>query len=152
MKVLDVYNSIVGGIIAVLTFVFGEHWILFALFLLCNAIDFLTGTMKAKITKTESSSAGLIGIVKKFAYWIIILIAFLAAYVFTELGNSFLHIDLSITALFGWFTLATLFINECRSIIENLVEIGVDVPQVLIKGLAVTDRLINGEETENDSD
>ena len=34
-------------------------------------------------------------------------------------------------------------INEVRSILENLVEYGLDVPYVLIKGLAVTERLLN---------
>lgn len=150
MDVLDKYNTIVGGIIAVFSFLFGEHWILFALFLLCNAIDYLTGIVKAKLSKTESSDIGLLGIIKKFSYWIIILIAFLASYVFVELGNEFLGIDLSVTKILGWFTLATLFVNECRSILENLVEIGVDVPEILIKGLAVTDKLINGEEVENE--
>ena len=32
MKVIDTYNAIVGSIVAVLSYIFGEHWILFALF------------------------------------------------------------------------------------------------------------------------
>lgn len=51
--------------------------------------------------------------------------------------------DLSFLALLGWFTLGCLLINEVRSILENLVEYGLDVPYVLIKGLAVTERLLN---------
>ena len=35
-----------------------------------------------------------------------------------------------------------LIINEARSILENLVELGVKVPEVLIKGLAITEKLI----------
>ena len=47
--------------------------------------------------------------------------------------------------LIGWFTLAgpRWVFNEVRSIIENLVELGYNVPTVLIKGLAVTEKLIN---------
>lgn len=37
----------------------------------------------------------------------------------------------------GWFTLATFIINEIRSILENLVILGVDVPSFLINGLEV---------------
>ena len=33
MKVIDTYNAIVGAAVAVLSYIFGEHWILFALFL-----------------------------------------------------------------------------------------------------------------------
>ena len=36
---------------------------------------------------------------------------------------------------FGWFTLTCLIINESRSILENLVEIGIKVPSFLIAGL-----------------
>ena len=31
MKVIDTYNAIVGAVVAVLSYIFGEHWILFAL-------------------------------------------------------------------------------------------------------------------------
>ena len=36
MKVIDTYNAIVGAAVAVLSYIFGEHWILFALFLAFN--------------------------------------------------------------------------------------------------------------------
>ena len=47
------------------------------------------------------------------------------------------------SVLIGWFTLGMFIINEIRSILENLVEIGVDVPIWLIKGLEVADKKIN---------
>ena len=31
MKVIDTYNALVGSVVAVLTYIFGEHWLLFAL-------------------------------------------------------------------------------------------------------------------------
>ena len=34
-------------------------------------------------------------------------------------------------------------VNEARSILENLVECGCNVPAVLIKGLAVTEKLMD---------
>ena len=43
MNWMDSYNAIVGSIVAVLSFVFGEHWILFAIFLLFNVADWITG-------------------------------------------------------------------------------------------------------------
>ena len=52
-------------------------------------------------------------------------------------------VDLQITTLLGWFVLASLLINEIRSIVENFVEAGYDVPKVLIKGLEVADKVVN---------
>ena len=99
-----------------------------------NILDYITGTIKSKITKKESSSKGLIGIIKKICYWILIVISFLISYLLIQLGNK-ININLEFIMLFGWFTLTCLIINESRSIIENLVEIGIKVPNFLINGL-----------------
>ena len=142
-KILDTYNEIVGSAVTVLAAIFGSHWYLFIFFLVFNVFDYVTGLMKARKLNKESSSVGLAGIIKKLGYWIIIATAFLTAYALTALGEDILNIDLAFLALLGWFTLACLLINEVRSILENLVEYGLDVPYVLIKGLAVTERLLN---------
>uniref|UniRef100_UPI00326140AC phage holin family protein n=1 Tax=Clostridium sp. NkU-1 TaxID=1095009 RepID=UPI00326140AC len=92
---------------------------------------------------TESSSIGIIGIAKKIGYWIIVSVSFLIPSLFINLGKDMFGINLSFLELLGWFTLATLLINEIRSILENLVEYGCDVPEFLIKGLAVTEKLIS---------
>ena len=47
--------------------------------------------------------------------------------------------------LLGWWVLASLIVNEARSILENLVEMGYDVPDFLVKGLAVTQKLIEAK-------
>lgn len=76
MKVLDTYNTAVGAVIAVLTYIFGEHWALFALFLAFNAADWITGWMKSRIAHKESSSVGWKGVLKKLGYWLMIAVAF----------------------------------------------------------------------------
>ena len=78
----------------------------------------------------------------------IILVAILMPKLFIGLGQDLLGINLKFLLLLGWFTLACLLVNEIRSILENLVECGYNVPAFLIKGLAVTEKLINAE-TEN---
>ena len=57
MKVIDTYNAIVGAAVAVLSYIFGEHWILFALFLAFNVADWITGWMKARLTHKENSKS-----------------------------------------------------------------------------------------------
>jgi toxin secretion/phage lysis holin len=145
LNYIDSYNAIVGGIVTFLTMVLGEHWILFVLFLLFNVIDFITGWMKARMTKKENSIKGFKGVIKKLGYWLIILVSFSTSVLFIEIGEV-LKIDLSITTMLGWFVLASLAINEIRSIIENIVECGYKVPQILIKGLDIANKAINKKE------
>lgn len=141
-KVVNTYNLIAGSVVAFLTIVFGAFWYIFATYFVLNVADWVTGWYKARRLKIETSKAGLKGIVKKMGYWVIILVAFLISKVFIALGRDALNIDLSFLTMIGWFTLATLSVNEARSILENLVECGYAVPDFLIKGLAVTQRLI----------
>ena len=147
MGFIDKYNMFVGGVVTVLTAVFGVFWYLFALFLLFNILDWLTGWYKARKLKEESSKQGLAGIIKKLGYWVILTVAFSVPVAFIKLG-AYLSLDLGFLELIGWFTLASLMVNEVRSILENLVQTGYNVPKILIKGLAVTDTLFNKEDTE----
>ncbi|WP_396631833.1 phage holin family protein [Longibaculum muris] len=147
MNYMDTYNAIVGGIVAVLSFVFGEHWILFAIFLLFNIADWLTGWMKSRMAGKENSVKGWQGVLKKLGYWLMILVAFAASAVFIEIGNT-LGMDLGVTTLLGYFVLASLLVNELRSILENFVEAGYNIPTVLVKGLEVADKVVNQEEQE----
>lgn len=145
LKYIDSYNAVIGAFVAFLSFIFGEHWILFALFLLFNVIDLITGWMKAVMTNKVNSVTGFKGVLKKLGYWLMVLIAFLASVTFVEIGKT-LGIDLGVTRLLGWFVLASLTINELRSIVENLVEAGYDIPIVFTKGLEVADKMINEED------
>ncbi len=141
-KYLDTYNAVVGSVVAVLSYFLGKYWMLFAVFLLFNVIDWITGWMKSYINRKENSNAGLKGVVKKLSYWLMILVAFLASYWFVKIGEV-LGMNLQITTLLGWFVLATLTVNEMRSILENFVEAGFDVPVALVKGLQVAEHMIN---------
>ena len=142
-RIVDTYNLFVGAAVALLSAVFGVYWYVFLAYLVLNVFDWLTGWYKSRKLKEESSKVGLIGIVKKLGYWVIIAVAFIVSSVFVAMGRDLLHIDLSFLTMIGWFTLALLLVNEVRSILENLVECGYNVPAILIKGLAVTEKLIN---------
>ena len=67
--------------------------------------------------------------------------------VFVEIGKV-IGVDLGVTTLLGWFVLASLLINEIRSIVENFVEAGFNVPAVLVKGLEVADKVVNKDQEE----
>ncbi|OUO78549.1 holin [Blautia sp. An249] len=147
--IIDSYNAVVGTVIAVLSYLLGEHWILFVAFLFLNLADWVTGWMKSRMAGKENSVKGWKGVLKKLGYWLMILVAFGASAVFIEIGKT-IGIDLGITTLLGWFVLASLLINEIRSILENFVEAGYHVPTILIKGLEVADKMVNKEESEKE--
>lgn len=143
--ILNGYNAIVGTAVAILSYVLGEHWVLFVAFLLLNVADWLTGWMKSRLANKENSVKGWQGVLKKLGYWLMILVAFGASAIFIEIGRS-IGVDLGITTLLGWFVLASLLINEIRSILENFVEAGFNVPTILVKGLEVADKMVNQDQ------
>lgn len=146
--IIDGYNVIVGTVVAVLSYILGEHWILFVAFLLLNVADWLTGWMKSRINQKENSVKGWQGVLKKLGYWLMVMVAFGASAVFIEIGKA-IGVDLGITTLLGWFVLASLLVNEIRSICENFVEAGFHVPVILIKGLEVADKIVNKDSEED---
>lgn len=147
--ITDSYNAFVGAVIAILTMVLGEHWYIFAAFLLLNVIDWITGWMKSRINGVENSMAGWKGVLKKLGYWLMIAVAFAIAAALIEVGKV-IGIDLGVTTLLGWFVLASLIVNEARSIVENFVEAGYDVPRILTAGLQVADEKLNGADKEEE--
>lgn len=146
--IIDGYNAVVGTVIAVLSYVLGEHWFLFVMFLFLNVVDWITGWMKSRMAGKENSMKGWKGVLKKLGYWLMIMVAFGASAVFIEIGTV-IGVDLGITTLLGWFVLSSLLINEIRSILENFVEAGYNVPMILIKGLEVANKVVNKD---NDSE
>lgn len=151
MKVIDTYNAILGAAVAVFSYVLGPHWFLFVIFFGLNVFDWFTGWMKSRMNNVESSKAGLKGVLKKLGYWLMIMVAFGASAAFVEVGK-IINLDLGVTTLLGWFVLASLLVNEARSICENLVEMGVNVPTILVKGLQAANRVVNQDEMDDEGE
>lgn len=140
--IINKYNLITGTVVAVLSYIFGQYWILFVGFLLLNVADWFTGWMKSRINKKENSTAGWKGVLKKLGYWVMIAVSFGVGAMLIDIGK-IIGVDLGITTSFGLIVLASLIVNEIRSILENFVEAGFNVPQVLVKGLEVADKIVN---------
>lgn len=143
MEILNKTNFIYGAIAALGTAIFGKYWFLFAAFLILNFVDFVTGLVKAKYhNKNESSKKGAEGIIKKILYWVVIGVAFFLSTGFMYIGE-IIGIDLGFLIMLGYFTLATYIVNEVRSILENCVEMGVNVPSFLTTGLDVVSKKVD---------
>ena len=137
-------NYIISTITGILSAIFGEFWFLFIFLLGLNIIDYITGIMKARHFKIESSKRAMKGLIKKFLIWCLIAMGFGLGIVFEQIGKV-IGINLHMMVAIGWFILVHCIINEFRSILENMVELdkGYLVPKWLIKGLEVTHKMID---------
>lgn len=98
----------------------------------CNIIDYLTGLCAAKYrTESISSYKGIRGIIKKVCMWLLVIIGawldVLVNYAVECAGISLTLPFIVATAVAVW-----LVINEIISILENMIDIGVDMPPFLI--------------------
>lgn len=149
-------NMIGGAIVATLAAIFGEYWFLFLGFLLFNIIDWLTGWAKSRMKGESCSRTGAIGAMKKVWYWVVIGTAFFIGFSFERMGQR-IDVGLGFMKFVGWFTLANYLVNEIRSVLENMVEMGVAVPAFIVKGLRVAAEKIDaaasigGEEDEKEN-
>lgn len=130
----DKANLIGAAVVTMLSWAFGAHWQVFVLFLALNVVDFFYGRLKAKRTGTLSSAKGANGICKKVSYWVVIALAFAVAEVLVDFGET-IGAPLAFLRLLGWFTLGVYILNELTSIVENLVVLGYDVPEIFVRGL-----------------
>ena len=135
---------LISCITSILSAIFGDFWFLFVFLLGLNIIDYITGIMKARYLKIESSRRAMKGFIKKFLIWCLISMGFGLGIAFEKIGEV-IGINLHIMLAIGWFILAHCIINEFRSILENMVELdkGYLVPKWLIKGLEVTNKIID---------
>ena len=91
--------------------------------LIVVVIDYLTGIASALYNKQLSSKVGFIGILKKFSYFLVIALAVVIDHLTGQHGI--------IRTLVIYFFVA----NDGLSIIENLAEMNVKLPQKLIDAL-----------------
>ena len=102
------------------------------LLVLCNVIDYITGLVAAKYrTEAITSDRGLRGIIKKVCMWLLIGIG---AMIDTMLNYGVEYIGMTFTLPFIVATVVAvwLLVNEIISILENMIDIGVDMPPFLL--------------------
>ena len=149
MTVSQKINYIISIFTGVLSAIFGEFWFLFAFLLGLNVIDYITGILKAKHLKIESSKRAAKGFLKKFLIWCLIAMGFGLSICFIKIGH-ILNVNLKIMTCIGFIILIHCIINEFRSILENIVELdkGYLVPKWLIKGFEIASKTVDKKANE----
>ena len=110
------------------------HQLMFPCLLLVvvMALDYLTGMVSAWIHRTISSKAGVIGVIKKLCYMIAVAVAVVVDQVIRIAAHN-AGIETELPNIFALLVTFWLILNECISILENLSEIGVPLPNFLMQ-------------------
>lgn len=116
---------ILSNIATVFIYLFGGIDIALQCLLIAIILDYISGVIKAYITKTLSSSIGLKGILKKVGVLVIVMLAVLVDRVTLNNGG--------IRTLVIYYFVA----NEGLSILENLAVAGLPIPKKLKDSLKV---------------
>ena len=116
-------NDVISVILTTFVYLIGGFDIAIQSLLIVMVVDYLTGIASAIYNKELSSKIGFKGIIKKFCY---LLVVALSVVIDNLTGQSGL-----IRTLVIYFFVA----NDGLSIIENMAEMGVKLPQKLIDAL-----------------
>ena len=120
------YKSIISGLAIIFYSLYDKMPLLFVMIIL-QIIDYITGIVSACYTGSLSSKAGFKGIVKKISYSFLLTVAFLFDYVILEVADT-IGFQVSFCSIFGLLTLCYLIATESISVLENLEEIGIQIP------------------------
>jgi toxin secretion/phage lysis holin len=98
---------------------------------LSNIIDYGTGLVASKYrSETISSYKSFRGIAKKICMWLLVIVGAMIDQLLIYAGSS-IGIELPITFLVACIVAVWLICNEIISILENIVDIGVELPPFL---------------------
>ena len=120
------FAAIVGGLSAYLNIMAVPVIVL----LVVMIIDYATGMFKAWINASLSSRIGLIGILKKVGYLLVVCTAGVVDWLISS-GLDKIGIKIDVGFYIGVIVVIWFIINELISILENLAIIGVPLPKFL---------------------
>lgn len=127
---VNVISLIVAGLSVELSIYFKKLLAPLIIMLIAMAIDYITGLIKAYMQKELSSKKGMIGIFKKFAYILVVVVGIIADYL-CKLFIAEFDINFTFTIPIALLLAIWLTINELISILENLNAINVPMPKFL---------------------
>ena len=110
-------------------------------------IDYATGMTSAWKSGELESKTGLIGILKKVSYLVLVCVGGVVDYLICA-GLASVGIDYS-SYCFGLIVAVWLIINDLISILENLSELGTPIPPFLVK---IVHRLKDSVDSKTDSE
>lgn len=99
----------------------------------CNIVDYITGLLAAPYRGDGqiSSYKGIKGIIKKVCLWLLVLVGSCVD-ILINYAVECAGVDISIPFVVSTAVAVWLIVNEIISILENIIDIGVDIPPFLL--------------------
>lgn len=127
----DFLQILLAGALGALAAYFNVLLIPLCVLVAVMLVDYVTGMASAAYTKKLNSRVGVLGIVKKAGYLALVAVGMTVDYLIVSALVS-IGINLQINYCFGMIITIWLIINELISILENLGEMNVPLPQFLV--------------------
>lgn len=121
------FATVTGAIVAYLNVLL----VPFLVLIIVMIIDYITGMAQAYVSHTLNSRIGVVGIIKKISYITAVAVGIVADYLISSALMQ-VGIDIKINYCIGMIVTIWFIINELISVLENLAEIGIPLPNFLV--------------------
>ena len=130
---MDRIKIAITMITSVLSSFLGVLYIPVLLMVACNVIDYITGLAAAKYRKDGgiSSYKSIRGIVKKVTMWLLVAVGVIIDSLISYSANT-IGLNIPFKFLVACVVAIWIVCNELISILENMIDIGVNIPPFLI--------------------
>lgn len=128
----NIFRGVAAAVLAGAAAYFQELAVPVIVLVIAMTLDYISGMVSAWTRSELSSRVGIVGIVKKVAYLLAVAVAIVGDWV-VQTAAAELGVDFGGFYFFGLLVTVWLVLNECISILENISEIGVPLPDFLLK-------------------
>lgn len=155
MENINTIKAVVTGVAAFLSALLGTLYIPVLLMILCNIIDYATGLMAAKNRPDGgiSSYRSIKGIKKKVSMWLLVVVGAIMDQLLLYASQT-IGIKIPVTFLIACVVAIWIICNEIISILENMIDIGIQIPSFLlplVKNIkSQTEHITGTEQTERE--
>lgn len=130
---MDKIKFTITTIVSIVSSFLGILYIPVLLMVSCNVIDYITGLAAAKYRKDGgiSSYKSIRGIVKKVSMWLLVVVGVIIDSLISYSANT-IGLNIPFKFLVACVVAIWIVCNELISILENMIDIGVNIPPFLI--------------------
>lgn len=152
---INTIKTIVTWVAALLSALLGTLYIPVLLMILCNIIDYVTGLMAAKNRPDGgiSSYRSIKGIKKKVSMWLLVVVGAILDQLLLYASQT-IGVKIPVTFLIACVVAIWIVCNEIISILENMIDIGIQIPSFLlplVKNIkSQTEHIASTEQTERE--
>ncbi len=147
-KMKAVITTVMGGVMGMLGILAVPVLVLVG----CNVVDYVTGLLAAKYRRQALDSyRGFRGIAKKVCMWLLVAVGAVMDWLLLYASET-VGISLPFTFLVACVVAIWLICNELLSIMENIADIGVPLPDFLMRAVRYVKQQAEGKMGENGLD